>query len=195
MYPLGFSVQQSPFYPYVYPHTIPVPAPPTTSTGVPTTQPGQPVDPAEANPEAARDTQSQQDHSASKKSSPKILGQKFEDGVLKIIYDPDDLKRYRQENQIPEPENSIKLTETDQLPLLPISSGGHDIESKATLDRVHTGRKSFDCRQEGGIPFHTGQSGTTESAVATTASALWRHLSASLKSRLPRATSSPPSIP
>ena len=37
-------------------------------------------------------------------SSPRVLGYKFEEGVLKIIYDEEDLKRWRKENGIREPE-------------------------------------------------------------------------------------------
>ena len=64
---------------------------------------------------------------STRKSSPKIVGQKFEDGVLKIIYDPDELKQYREENGLLEPEKpeQAKL----DMPLLPLSSGGHDPKS------------------------------------------------------------------
>lgn len=65
--------------------------------------------------------------SSTRKSSPKIVGQKFEDGVLKIIYDPRDLKRYREENGLAEPQGPE--TPNDSLPLLPVTSGGHETPS------------------------------------------------------------------
>lgn len=64
--------------------------------------------------------------SSTRKSSPKIVGQKFEDGVLKIVYDQGDLRRYREANGLPEPEREATEDSKTVLPLLPVSSGGHD---------------------------------------------------------------------
>ena len=61
---------------------------------------------------------------STRKSSPKVVGQKFEDGVLKIIYDPDDLRRYRLENGLKESDSLADSNIT--LSLLPLASGGHD---------------------------------------------------------------------
>jgi len=61
-----------------------------------------------------------------RKSSPRIVGQKFKDGVLKIIYDPDDLKRYRDECGLPQLEPKDKGKLNDATSLLPIASGGEE---------------------------------------------------------------------
>ena len=46
---------------------------------------------------------------------PKLIGQKFEDGVLKIIYDPDDLRRYQNQNSLA----TLLPTQSDAGPFYP----------------------------------------------------------------------------
>jgi len=56
-----------------------------------------------------------------KKKSPTVLATKMEDGVLKVIYDPQELKVYKEENGIEDKRPIDEIME-----LLPLSTGGHD---------------------------------------------------------------------
>ncbi|WOO77702.1 uncharacterized protein LOC62_01G001264 [Vanrija pseudolonga] len=92
---------------------------------------------AESNPASAI--------SAPDTNHPRVLGTKFEDGLLKPIYDADELKRWREANGIkeeqpaavaPPPPDAPPSTpaHSEHLPLLPLSSGGHDTPASLSFN-------------------------------------------------------------
>lgn len=72
------------------------------------------------------------------------LGSKIENGMLKVIYDPEELKQYREEHGIKEEDSppprpisrasppATQPYEEPILPLLPLSTGGHDLQRPAS---------------------------------------------------------------
>lgn len=56
-------------------------------------------------------------------SHPRLISTKYEDGMLKPVYDPDELQKWRDENGIPSPKSAPA---DEVLPLLPMFTGGHD---------------------------------------------------------------------
>lgn len=93
--------------------------------------------PAETNPASSI--------SAPDSNHPRVLGTKFEDGLLKPIYDADELKRWREANGIKEDQPAVVAPQptevppstpahSEHLPLLPLSSGGHDTPASLSFN-------------------------------------------------------------
>lgn len=53
---------------------------------------------------------------------PRVVATKFEDGMLKPVYDPEELQQWRAANGMKDPAPA----DMEKLPLLPLSTGGHD---------------------------------------------------------------------
>ncbi|WWD04716.1 hypothetical protein V865_002787 [Kwoniella europaea PYCC6329] len=118
---------------YLPPGALPFPfAAPTPATGNEDAQsvpPAAPVPGPDLNPEASSvESPIELPDGLSSRSRLNPIGFTNEDGMLKPVYDPKDLKDYCAENKITLPKGAdpLSMVKQEEVTLLPIQSGGHD---------------------------------------------------------------------